>query len=134
MNVLKTEKMKRSQTIFLLFFISVAVVSCKYDFIKKPEPINPGMQVSFSNDILPIFNNNNKCTGCHKPGGEMPDYTPPNAYNSIMENNVVNTTTPASSSLYTVPDPTTSGHTWQKYTSNEAQMVLLWIEQGALNN
>jgi hypothetical protein len=125
--------MKRSQTILFLFFISVAVSSCTYDFIKKAEPINPSTPVSFATQILPIFSTD-ACTGCHKAGGQMPDYSIANAYASIISNNVVNTTTPTSSLLYTVPNPTTSGHTWSKLTANQAQLILLWIQQGALNN
>ncbi len=125
--------MKRSHAILILFILSVAVVSCTYDFIKKPEPINPTTPVSFATQILPIFSTDG-CTGCHKPGGQSPDYTPANAYNSIISTNVVDTTNPASSLLYTVPDPTTSGHSWDKYTSQQAQLVLVWIQQGAQNN
>jgi len=126
--------MKRSYTILILFFITVAVFSCKYDFIKEPEPINPETPVSFATQILPIFNTSNNCTGCHKPGGQSPDFTTANAYSSIMSNDVVNIATPASSLLYTFPAPTTSSHNWKKYTAQQAELVLLWIEQGALNN
>jgi len=125
--------MKRSQKFLILLFLSAAVFSCTYDFIKKAEPINPSTPVSFATQILPIFTSDG-CTGCHKPGGQTPDYTIPNTYSSIMSNNVVNTTTPESSLLYTVPNPTTSGHTWTKLTSSQAQLILLWIQQGALNN
>jgi len=125
--------MKKLQKILILLFFSASVFSCTYDFIKKAEPINPSIPVSFATQILPIFTTD-ACTGCHKPGGEMPDYTATNAYASIISNNVVSTATPESSLLYTVPNPITSGHTWTKYTANQAQLVLLWIQQGALNN
>jgi hypothetical protein len=133
LNELKTDKMKRSQTFLILFFITSTLLSCNYDFIKKAQPINPGTQVSFASQILPIFSAD-ECIACHKTGGQMPDYTPANAYASIISNNVVNTTTPESSLLYTVPNPTTSGHSWTKLTANQAQLILLWIQQGALNN
>jgi hypothetical protein len=133
MNILKTDKMKRLQTFVLILFIGVMISSCTYDFIKKPEPINPTTPVSFATQILPIFSTD-ACTGCHKPGGQSPDYTSANAYASIISNNVVNTTTPESSLLYTVPNPTTGGHTWTKFTAQQAQLVLLWIQQGAQNN
>ena len=125
--------MKRSQKILILLFISVAVLSCKYDFFKKPESINPETPVSFATQIVPIFSTD-ACTSCHKPGGQTPDYTAANAYNSIISNNVVDTASPSSSMLYTVPNPTTSGHTWSKLTTTQAQLILLWITQGALNN
>jgi hypothetical protein len=133
MKLIKSLKMKRSHTIIILFLLSFAVVSCTYDFIKKPEPINPGSTVSFATQILPIFSTDG-CTGCHKPGGQNPDYTQPNAYSSIISNNVVDTANPEASLLYTTPNPSTSGHTWSKFTSQQAQLVLLWIQQGAQNN
>ena len=133
MNAFKLVKMKSSLTLLILLFLSVVIVSCNYDFIKKAEPVNPNAPVSFSTQILPIFTTDG-CTGCHKPGGQSPDYTAANAYNSIISNNVVNTTTPESSPLYSVPNPATSGHAWDKYTDQQAQLVLLWIQQGANNN
>ncbi len=125
--------MKRSHKFLIAFLLSVTVFSCTYDFIKKPEPINPTTPVSFATQILPIFSTDG-CTGCHKPGGQNPDFTAANAYSSIISNNVVNTSNPESSLLYTVPDPSTSGHSWDKYTSQQVQLVLLWIQQGAENN
>ena len=125
--------MKRPHAFLFLFFLSVIVISCTYDFIKQAEPINPNSKVSFATQILPIFSTD-ACTGCHKPGGQTPDYTATNAYNSIISNNVVNTANPGSSPLYTVPNPSTNGHEWDKYTSQQAQLVLLWIQQGAQNN
>jgi len=133
LNVLKTYKMKKSRTILILLFLSAAVFSCTYDFIKKAEPINPSNPVSFASQILPIFTTDD-CVSCHRPGGQTPDYTSANAYASIISNNVVNTAAPESSLLYTVPNPTTSGHTWAKLSSDQAQLILLWIQQGALNN
>jgi hypothetical protein len=127
--------MKRIKKLIFLIIAGIAVSSCAYDFIKEDTtPIDPNAQVSFSQQILPIFNNNNNCTSCHKPGQTSPDYTAANAYSSIMNNNVVNTAAPASSPLYTIPAPTTSTHTWKKYTATQAQLILLWIQQGAKNN
>lgn len=127
--------MKRIKKLIFLIIVGIAVSSCAYDFIKEDTtPIDPNAQVSFSQQILPIFNNNNNCTSCHKPGQTSPDYTAANAYSSIMNNNVVNTAEPASSLLYTIPAPTTSTHTWKKYTATQAQLILLWIQQGAKNN
>lgn len=127
--------MKRIKKLIFLIITGIAISSCTYDFIKEDTtPIDPNAQVSFSQQILPIFNTNNNCTSCHKPGATSPDYTAANAFASIMNNSVVNTAAPASSLLYTVPAPTTGTHTWKKYTANQAQLILLWIQQGAKNN
>ena len=127
--------MKRIKKFIFFIIVGMAVSSCTYDFIKEDTtPVNPDIQVSFSQQILPIFNTNNNCTSCHKPGGTSPDYTAANAFASIMSANVVNTAAPASSPLYAVPSPTTGTHTWKKYTAAQAQLILLWIQQGAKNN
>jgi len=118
--------------LFFLFIIGITIQSCNYDFIKEAEPVDPGSNVSFSQQILPIFNSNNNCTACHKPGSTSPDLTAANAYSSV--GSLINTSTPASSRLYTFPEPSTGTHNWKKYTASQAQLILLWITQGALNN
>ena len=124
-------RIKRSSaTVFIIVFF--ALTACNYDYIEIEKPAG---DVHFSSQIEPIFNNNDKCTSCHKPGGEAPDLTTGNAYNSIVSMKLVNTTDPPSSPLYKVPDPgNSSEHTWKKYSAAEAELVLTWIEQGALDN
>ena len=123
--------MKRSSAIaFIIVFCSLT--ACNYDFIEIEKP---GGKVLFSTQVEPVFNNNDNCTSCHKTGGQVPDLTTGNAYNSIVSMNLVNTTDPPSSLLYKVPDPgNSSEHTWKKYSAAEAELVLTWIEQGALDN
>jgi len=128
--------MKKSNIYFLLFVIGLLLNACTYDFIVKEElpPVDTTVPVSFSKQIVPIFTTEG-CVGCHKPGGQAPDLTAANAYNSIQSMKLVNTATPASSIIYTEPDPAnTAKHTWKKYTAAEAQLVLTWIQQGAKNN
>jgi hypothetical protein len=122
------------QTFVALFCISV-MISCEYEFIEIAEPIppNPEDTVSFANDVVPIFNTNNKCTSCHNTGGTQPDLTPANAYNSIVPALVV-LDNPESSEIYQYPHLSSSMHTWKKYTDAEAQTVLIWIQQGAPDN
>lgn len=126
--------MKKSYIYFLLFAFGLLLNACTYDFIAEEElpPVNPNVDVLFSTQIVPIFTA--KCISCHKPGGEAPDLSAANAYNSIKNGNYINTTTPANSLIYTYPVPTTSMHTWKKYSAADAQLVLTWIQQGAKNN
>ena len=130
--------MKKHYNYFLIFisllFIA-AFSSCQYDNPVAPAPPDPGVTVSFATQTEPIFNNGNTCTACHKTGAQAPDLTTGNAYNSIVNMNLVNASTPESSLIYWYPDPTdTANHTWKKYTAAQAQLVLLWIQQGAKNN
>ena len=82
--------MKKLKILFSVVFTSILLSGCLYNFIIPEEvtpPIDPenpdAPQISFSADIIPIFNDNNNCTACHKTGGTNPDLTAENAYVSI---------------------------------------------------
>jgi len=127
--------MKKSNKYLLLFLFGLLLNACTYDFIVKEElpPIDVTVPVSFSTQIVPIFTNS--CVSCHKTGGQAPDLTAPNAYNSIKTMNLANTAAPETSIIYTEPNPANASvHSWKKYTAAEAQLVLTWIQQGAKNN
>ena len=126
--------MKKSNIYFLLFVFGLLLNACTYDFIVKEElpPVDPNVDVLFATQIAPIFSN--KCVACHKTGGQAPDLSAANAYSSIKNMNLVSTTAPESSIIYTEPNPTTTVHTWKKFSPAEAQLVLIWIQQGAKNN
>jgi len=106
--------------------------SCSYDTL-VPEKINPTTPVSFTNDIQPIFSQNSspKCTSCHA-GSTDPDLREGKSYTSLMNGGFVDTITPANSIIYTemAANGGMSGYT----NPTDAQLVLLWIQQGAKNN
>jgi hypothetical protein len=117
----------------ILFIMLVAgmslMQSCQYEWIDPIDPEIPEV-VSFSTDIIPVFAEG--CDGCHKAGGPPPDLTSANAYSSIMAGNYVNTASPETSVLYTVCIP---GGSMYSYTSvGDADIILKWIQEGALNN
>ena len=126
--------MKKSNIYFLLFVIGLLLNACSYDFIVKEElaPVDPTVDILFATQIAPIFANG--CISCHKAGGQAPDLSAATAYANIKSMNLVSTATPATSLIYTYPSPTTTIHTWKKYSASEAQLVLTWIQQGAKNN
>ena len=56
---------KRNIQLFIavgVFFVSV--ISCTYDEVLPYEP-DPGVDVLFSTDIIPIFDGNCNSSGCH---------------------------------------------------------------------
>ena len=120
------------RNILVLVGLIVFVYSCQYKFIVEPvvPPPDPEDTISFSQQIVPIFSDQN-CTGCHN-GNQSPDLRPENAYNSIISNGLVDTNDPPSSKIYYYPLP--DGNHYAKYTSSQAALVLQWIEQGALDN
>lgn len=115
--------------------LSILLSACYYDEV-IPKPVESITQdVSFSNDIIPIFNANCNVSGCHNLGGINPDLTPANAFNQLDSQGFIDRANPENSPIYqwmqgngslTMPpsgiDP-----------GNNA-LVLAWIKQGAKNN
>lgn len=126
--------MKTLKLIFTIVAVALLFSQCQYDFIVPEEVIDPTdptlEDVSFSNEIAPIFTDNN-CTACHTTGSTAPDLTAANAYTSLVPN-YVNLDTPEESTIYTKPSPT--GTHPVKYSEAEAALILTWITQGAQNN
>jgi hypothetical protein len=130
--------MKNSKTLLtggLLSMILIIMNSCYYDEVLPVESVGDVGEMSFSNDIIPIFNASCNMSGCHNKGGQKPNLSPESAYTSLINGGYIDKTTPENSSLYK----------WMK--GEEAQpmplsgpnatynaKVLAWIEQGALNN
>ena len=128
--------MKKRTILLTLLLFSLFMNGCKYDFIipvEVPPVDNGGNPISFSTQITPIFSTGDKCISCHKFGGTSPDLTAANAYSQIMSK-YVNTSSPEQSAIYSFPTPTTTSHTWKKYTAGEAAIILAWIKEGAKNN
>ncbi|MBW6460140.1 MAG: hypothetical protein K0B08_06155 [Bacteroidales bacterium] len=120
-------------TLLAICFLSVLTwQSCQYDWIDPIEPDIPEV-VSFSGDIIPIFNNRNcNSSSCHAAGAVPPDLTPANAYNDLFARNHINLATPENSKLYTKCAP---GGSMNKYCQpGDWEIMLKWIREGALNN
>jgi hypothetical protein len=94
-------------------------------------------KVSFSKDIQPLFTANCATSGCHNANHQLPDLEKGDAYNSIKALNLIDITTPANSILYgkmtgkLIPAMPLGA---PSNPSNINNLVLAWIQQGALNN
>lgn len=91
--------------------------------------------VSFTSDIIPIFNKSCNTSGCHNAGGIKPDLSSGNAFVSLTNGNYINITAPESSLLYqwmagkkNTPMPTAGVN--KDYNA----LVLAWLKQKAQNN
>lgn len=126
------------QTLLALFLVSV-LISCEYEFIEVagPKPPDPGdttvPQVSFSGDIEPIFESSS-CTNCHNGGSITPDLSAGNAYESIISEGLVVVEDPEASKIYYYPHPITGTHNTKYGSTDESDLLYLWIYQGALDN
>lgn len=92
-------------------------------------------QVSFANDIIPIFNSSCNISGCHSAGGKSPDLTVANAYNSLKNGGYISTSDPQTSELYLWMSgkrgtPMPVGGINKDFNS----LILAWIKQGAQND
>ncbi|MCF8258593.1 MAG: hypothetical protein K9J06_13635 [Flavobacteriales bacterium] len=114
---------------------ALSLSGCSWDGIEVPEP--PEV-VSFSENIVPIFNSSCNMTGCHPAGGIAPDLTSANAYTALMGMpGMINTTDPAESKLYKKMAGTATGQVMPPAGMLEQyklDLVLAWIEDGAQDN
>jgi hypothetical protein len=116
-----------------LFMIAVlmgllSLWSCEYEKI-YPEPLPPVTDtVHYSTDIQPIWNSG--CVGCHNTGATAPDLSAANSYNALMNGGFVIPSDPDDSKIYTEMIGGMSSYT----NASQANLVLVWIQQGAKNN
>jgi hypothetical protein len=117
------------------FFLVFMLAGCYYDATLEPLTPEVTSEISFSKDIVPIFNQSCNSSGCHNSGGVRPDLTPANAYNALNSGNYINIASPEDSELYrwmrgqrSLPMPLSGPNASYNAT------VLAWIKQGALNN
>ena len=128
--------MKNKQIIQLIMAAGIVLTttfSCTYDEVLPYVP-DSGVEVLFSQDIIPIFEGNCISAGCHN-GTVAPDLRPANAYDALWTGGYINTEVPEQSELYLwmigaqgLPMPPTGAVEVDNAT------VLQWIEQGAKNN
>jgi hypothetical protein len=123
------QKIKMLRQLLAAITVIVAIgglSSCeKYSWI--PEKINPDETIHFQTQIQPIFNKS--CVSCHGPYN-TPDLRDGYSYESLTTNGLVNQPG-ESSELYL--KMTSSSHA-SRSTDVDKQLVLNWINQGALNN
>jgi hypothetical protein len=91
--------------------------------------------VTFSKDIIPIFNNSCSLSGCHASGGRTPDLSAGNAYNSLKLGNYFNTANPENSLIYLwMTGKKTTVMPVGGMNKDYNALMLAWIKQGAHNN
>lgn len=112
--------------LFLTFFIS-----CEYETIVPIEIELPDEEISFTDEIQPIFSA--KCISCHTL--TKPVLTEGKAYTSLISGNYVNTEDPEKSKLYEKLSAGPGHPQGSNYPSlEELAKILKWIEEGAQNN
>jgi hypothetical protein len=94
-------------------------------------------KVSLAKDIQPLFTSNCATSGCHVANHQPPDLEKGASYNSIKDLSLIDTKNPGNSVLYLkmtgklIPAMPVGA---PSNPSNINNLVLAWIQQGALNN
>ena len=129
-NMKQKSKFTLTAISLLLAAFALLFTGCEYDYV-EPDNAPIVTKVSFSSDIVPIFNSSCNFSGCHSAGAVPPDLTPGGAYESLFANDMVDMENPTDSELYT----TMNSGSMKKYsTPDKTKIVLAWITQGALDN
>jgi hypothetical protein len=124
--------MKRHIPLTIIAIGLIALQSCQYDWVQEEPEVPITDTLSFATDIQPIFNLSCNGSGCHAKGGFDPDLTAENSYSALFAENLINTADPESSGLYLSVIKGGSMESFAK--SGDANKILTWIQQGALNN
>ena len=120
-----------SRILFRCVTISVLILfntACVYEQIA---PVQGPESVSWNVDVLPILVNNCATSTCHTTGKISPDLTSENAYLNLTLFGYVNTTTPEESLIM---QKLVGGSMKDQASESEKQIILKWIEQGALDD
>ena len=111
------------------------ITGCYKDVLSPgQDPNAPPQDVSFSGDLLPLFIANCSTSGCHDAvPAHRPSLTAANAYSAITSGGFINTTVPASSTLYGAVKSGQMPPTGALKPA-DVQKILDWIRNGAPNN
>ncbi|HPG10446.1 MAG TPA: hypothetical protein PLU37_02880 [Chitinophagaceae bacterium] len=127
--------MKRILLYFgLVLALGIGVSSCYKDIIKPDLPKDPNappQQVSFANELKPLFAASCTDVGCHVSGAHKPYLTADVSYNEIVNGGFINLQLPTQSILIKLLNGD-----MQQYmpSADNRQKVLDWIRNGAPNN
>ena len=128
-------KPKLILSLAIAFSLLLFIPGCYKDVISPgSDPNGPPQFVSFSGDLIPIFNRDCNSSGCHDAvPAHKPSLVPDKAYTSLMSGGYVNTAVPNQSKIYTVLQTGAMPPTGA-LNAKEQQLVLDWIRNGAPNN
>lgn len=112
--------------------IGIGFSSCYKDIVSPgPDPNGPPQSISFSGDLVPIFQKTCALSGCHAVGGHNPTLTADKAYTSLITGGFINIAVPTQSAIYLQTKP---GGQMPTLNALDLRKLLDWIKTGAPNN
>jgi len=125
--------MKKLFQILMILGMSLLLNSCYYDaFPEDLNPIDPEEEVSYQNDIMPLWV---QCVGCHN-GNEPPDLRDEFSYDSLLNGYVIPNNADASILYKSLlgTDGVSLMPPGSKWSDSKIDLVKACIEQGAKDN
>jgi hypothetical protein len=118
----------------LILTFGIGLSGCYKDVIKPDLPVDPNAppkQVSYNNELKPLFAASCTDVGCHVSGSHKPYMTADVSYQQIVNGGFVNTALPKQSILYIQIYGDMGDHI---PSAANRQKVYDWIRNGAPNN
>lgn len=126
---------KKQVLVTILIVTSTCFFSCKKKTAPPPTQTLPAV-VSFSNDIMPVFNAHCNTSGCH--GGGSPaaglNLSQSVAYSQLFVKHEIDTTNASNSNLYIEVASGQMPQTGGKLSDYNISLIQKWIQQKAKNN
>ena len=131
-----TKENKKQVLVAILIVTSAYFFSCKKKTTSpSPTPSLPAT-VSFSNDIMPVFNAHCNTSGCH--GGGSPsaglNLSSNVAYSQLFTKHEIDTSNASNSNLYIEVASGQMPQTGGKLSDYNINLIQKWIQQKAKNN
>jgi hypothetical protein len=127
---------KKQVLVAILIVMSACFFSCKKKTTSpSPTPPLPAI-VSFSNDIIPVFNAHCNTSGCHGSGSPAAglNLSPSVAYSQLFTKHEIDTTNASNSNLYIEVASGQMPKAGGKLSDYNISLIQKWIQQKAKNN
>jgi len=124
--------MKNLFKIIIMISMGLFLNSCYYDAFPEEEIVPPPEDVSYENDVMPLWV---QCVGCHQ-GNVPPDLRDEFSYDSLLDGYVVPFDSEESilyKSLLGI-DGVSLMPPGSKWPASKISTVKAWIDQGAKDN
>jgi len=124
--------MKNIFQILILLGMGLFLNSCYYDAYPEEELIPLPTDISYQNDIIPLWG---QCIGCHN-GTEPPDLRDEFSYNELLNGYVIPNDSEASILYKSLlgTDGVSLMPPGSQWPDSKIELVKAWIDQGALDN
>ena len=130
-----TTENKKQVLVAILIVTSACFFSCKKKTAPTPTQTLPAI-VSFSNDIMPVFNAHCITSGCHVGGSPSAglNLSQSVAYSQLFTKHEIDTTNASNSNLYIEVASGQMPQTGGKLSDYNIGLIQKWIQQKAKNN